>query len=234
MSQAVTYELSPGRFADNLISYIHAKWISYKYQIPLLYKPFIYSDQLLLHEHELRYNETVKNGFSKTIILGRNVSVDLNDTLSTLYIAPYFPESKYELSCCVNFSGKAWDYFVIDWNDIGFINALRKVIAPTATVMVPHMHMPMDRISVAVHVRRGGNHDTPETLPGFPLKFLPNDFYIRQIKNLYYMLNKHPLYVYLFSDDNNPLGIVHKFEHDLSELDIQFNCRKMEIQTLQM
>ena len=202
MNQAVIYEPSPGRFGDNLASYIHAKWISYKYKIPLLYKPFIYSDQLVLHKEERLYTAGIENIFKKTIFLGNKISVNPDETSSILYMVPYFPESKWELKNCIGFSGGPWDYFLIDWNDQDFIQELRKVIKPLKAI--PPMELPSDKITVAVHVRRGGNHDTPETIPGFPLKFLPNDFYINQLKGLYTLLKEKPLYVYLFTDYNHP------------------------------
>lgn len=225
---AVTYELSPGRFGDNLVSYIHAKWISYKYNLPLLYKPFIYSDCLLIHEYELFYTESIKKNFGKTIFLGGKTSVNLNDTSSVLYMVPYFPESKYELAHGVSFTRGPWKFFDVDWNDRAFIDELKKVIAPAPSVTILPMSLPNDRISVAVHLRRGGNHDTPETLVVFPLKFLSDDFYISQIKNLYSILNKRPLYVYLFTDDNNPVEIMDKFKTNLQGFDIQLDCRKQK------
>ncbi|HEV7737800.1 MAG TPA: hypothetical protein VGO47_10580, partial [Chlamydiales bacterium] len=42
-TQAITYEFSGGRFGDNLLAYFHAKWVSYKYNIPFFYKEFPYS-----------------------------------------------------------------------------------------------------------------------------------------------------------------------------------------------
>ncbi len=50
---AVTYDFSGGRLGDNLISFSHVLWASYKYEVPLLYRSFKYSDQLQLHKlHE--------------------------------------------------------------------------------------------------------------------------------------------------------------------------------------
>lgn len=221
INQAVTYELSPGRFGDNLLSYIHAKWISYKYKLPLLYKPFIYSDHLKLHEIEQRY--TSSSSFSKIITLGKKVSVNPEETGSLLYFVPYFPQSKWELHCAVSFKGTPWDYFEIDWNDKGFIEKLREVIVPRNPIAP--LNVPQDRITVAIHVRRGGNHDTPDVPPCFPLKFLPNEFYIEQIKELYALLHGKPLYVYLFTDDNNPAAIITSFKQNILGLNIQFDCR---------
>lgn len=224
ISQAVTYELSPGRFGDNLISYIHAKWISYTYNIPLLYKPFVYSDQLVLHKRELLYTDNIKESFNKTIYLGNKTSVDPHDTSSILYIVPYFPESKWELKNCKSYAGGPWDYFLIDWHNKTFIEELRKIIKPN-TPIIP-MKLPPDRITVALHMRRGGNHDTPETLLQFPLKFLPNDFYIKQLHQLYGLLKEKPLYVYIFTDDNHPEKLAKIFEKHFQHYEIQFDYRK--------
>ena len=49
---AVTYDLFDGRFAERAVNYLHAKWISYKTGMPLLYKPFLYSDEFVLHDCE--------------------------------------------------------------------------------------------------------------------------------------------------------------------------------------
>ena len=221
---AVTYEYSPGRFGDNLLSYIHAKWISYRYNIPLLYKPFIYSDQLILHEQEVLYSDSVRKQFDKIVVLGKHVSVNPQARSFILYVAPYFPSSKWELENAISFAGGRWDYFEVDWQDKGFIEELRKVIAPQKKI--PPLDLPTDRITVAVHVRRGGNHDTPDVPPLFPLKFLPDDFFITQLKELYVFLNKKPLYVYVFTDDTHPEKIVKTFEQHFQQLDIVCDCRK--------
>ena len=221
---AVTYEHSPGRFGDNLLSYIHAKWISYKYNIPLLYKPFIYSDQLILHEQEVLYSDSARKQFDKIVILGKHVYVNPQDRSFILYMAPYFPSSKWELENAVSFAGGRWDFFEVDWQEKGFIEELQKVIAPRYSM--PSMHLPTDCITVAVHVRRGGNHDTPDVPPLFPLKFLPDKFYIAQLRELYVLLNRKPLYVYIFTDDTDPEKLVETFKQHLQHLNIQFDCRK--------
>ena len=69
-SSKVTYTFSGGRFGDNLLAYIHAKWIAYRYHIPLLYKPFDCSDQLVLHNLEELYNERKASQFRNQIHLG--------------------------------------------------------------------------------------------------------------------------------------------------------------------
>ena len=48
----ITYEFSGGRMGDNLITYLHAKWIAYKHGLTLLYRPFPNSDKFMLHQYE--------------------------------------------------------------------------------------------------------------------------------------------------------------------------------------
>lgn len=224
VSPSVTYETTQSRFGDNLISYFHAKWISYKYNIPLLYKPFIYSDQLQMHVKEKRYSEKDAKAFDKMITLGRNNSVDINSLFSTLYLSPYFPESKWELKNCLNYSGGPWDYFEIDWSDPGFKKALQETVSPLH--FKPHFPLPVDRISVAVHVRRGGGFDDANVRKCFPLKFLPDSFFISQIKNIYNLLDQTPLYVYIFTDDPRPERLMQMYQRKLPNMDIQWDCRK--------
>src|ERR1700742_2068654 len=64
---AITWEPNGGRFGDNLLSYSRAKWLSYQYNIPLLYLPFRYSDQLRLHQNENMYSLENVHQFKKTI-----------------------------------------------------------------------------------------------------------------------------------------------------------------------
>ncbi len=223
LSRAVTYEPSPGRFGDNLLSYIHAKWVSYKNNVPLLYKPFVCSDQLLMHEKEMHYAMHASQ-FRKTKVLDSDVLDDANGNDPTLYIVPYFPESEWERGAGVSFSGGVWPFFQTGWNDKKFIASLSSVIAPKESL---HFQgLPKDKITVAVHMRKGGNNDTPATLTQFPLKFLPNDFYIEQIKKLYELVGCRPLYIFLFTDDNNPGQIAENIAAGVEGLPIEINYRK--------
>lgn len=221
IEQAVTYETTSGRFGDNLLSYMHAKWIAYKYRIPLLYRPFIYSDQLLIHTQE-RTKSSVSH-YSKTIPLGKARSVKRTDG-STLYWVPYFPESKWELANCIAYSGGTWDYIDVDWNDKQFINELKQIIVPR-TPITP-LALPTNCITVALHIRRGGLYDPPQTVAACPLKFLPDEFFISQLKQLYKILDEQPLYVHIFTDDHNPNVMLTKFKNIFKHYAITFRCRE--------
>lgn len=222
---AVTYEQSPGRFGDNLLCYMHAKWVSFKYNIPLLYKPFKYSDKLELHKHEYLYSKDAEKRFKKKIYVTREALINPSQD-SVLYIIPYFPESDWEQRTTKGFDGKKWPYLQVDWNNKVFIEQLRSLIKPL--IKIPQLPIPEGRMSVALHMRKGGTHDKQWDIDPFPLKFLHDDFYADQLKNLYELAQKKPLYVYLFTDDVKPARLVHNLQQRCKGLDIIFDYNRGE------
>jgi hypothetical protein len=88
---AIAYDFSGGRFGDNLLTYLHGLWIAYTYDIDLVYKPFEFSDQLLLHNMSLDKNHP----FKKHILCDGDVDTLLrvsNLSKPTLFTVHYFPE----------------------------------------------------------------------------------------------------------------------------------------------
>jgi len=57
-NQAITYFWCGGRFGDKIISYTTAKWISFKFNIPLFIKSFRYSSMLRLGR-EKKYSKEI-------------------------------------------------------------------------------------------------------------------------------------------------------------------------------
>jgi len=235
---AITFVFNPGRFGDRLLTYINAKWVSYKYDIPLYYPKFKYSDQLTLSKEERRYNKKMKRKFKKTVSLkrtrkrfiqrGEEVNLKIQRDAGYLYVSNYYFRPK------------------IDWKDKGFVAEIKKMLSPinpTKQVCVPK-----DRISVAVHVRKGGGFDGPLLSEAnqkvlvtkenigmlkkkymdvkHPIKFPPDKYYISEIKRLYEMFNKNPLHVHVFTDDKNPKRIVEKYKNELGKENITFSWRK--------
>lgn len=217
---AVTYGRGGGRFGDNLISYLHAKWISYHYKIPLLYKTFKYSDQLTLHEKEKKLTSQLFKSFSHVITPSLKRLVDYTErNPSTLYVIPYFPEIFR-----IPENKKDSYHFNVDWDDPGFVNEIRKMLTPIS--IRAKLVLPKDRISVAVHVRKGGGFDTPDKWKKRPLKLPPDSYYIEQIERMSTILGGEPLYVYIFTDDESPATIVEHFEKYFENTEVQFDCRR--------
>lgn len=219
---AVTYSFSGGRFGDNLLAYLHAKWISYKYNVPILYRPFEYSDMLELHFSEQRYPEWSFSN-NKNHRLVRNCA-DLIKGLKTpsLLVVPYYPEAKSERDQQV-WRQNFWPYISVDWNDSSFKQILRKMVKPR--VQVQKIEIPPETLSVACHLRRGGGFDSEHTFRHAALKFPQDNFFIAEIRELLKRFPDKQLYVYLFTDDPEPLLIKEKFKKAFECEPITFDCR---------
>jgi len=208
-TSAVTYSLSGGRFGDNLLAYCHAKWISYSYTIPLLYKRFGYSEQLMMHLLETPYDLALEKTFEKVIIYAPGCVID--PCAGYLYVIPYFPESM------IDYSNAKFPYlFATDWADPAFKSLLRKMIAPIAPINGPQL--PENYFTVALHVRKGTNWDVPhdKTTPqkltaSLPLLFAPDSYYINQLKKIVMLVPDKSIYVHVFTDDFNPGQLAEKY-----------------------
>lgn len=220
----ITYEFSGGRFGDCLMAYLHAKWLSYKQGIPLLYKPFEYSHQLVLDTVEPRFTGFTKPG----VMVDKAVHVDSRN--ECIYVVPYFSEVEYERNLPWNSN---WIYFAVDWQDKGFKGMIQQLIAPKDQSAY-QFTLPTDCVTVAVHVRKGGGFDNPllcdtqtvdprtnlsQTFSDYyaPLKFPPEYFYTDALKRLVSIVGNVPLYVYIFTDDPHPENIASRFAQELSD-----------------
>lgn len=139
----VTYDFSGGRFGDNVLSYLHAKWIAREANLPLIYKPFNYSNELKMDDLEdggiLR--------FTKTVSLNKNHPFPLNED-NTLFVCPYFPEVQWELNRQEYFT------FPVGWKDESFRKDVLEKISPKQPLTLTYP--PENMLSIAVHIREGG------------------------------------------------------------------------------
>lgn len=189
-SSSITYEFSGGRLGDNLLIYINALYLSHKYQIPLIYEEFQYSNFLNLHK--INQNEKNKN-FKNFRITNENFSSfeNLVRTSNDLnFILPFGVDAK------------------IDLNDAYFLNLLKEHIKPIVSLkmIIP----PKDTINIAVHVRDGGNFDKPGWHLIHPMKCPDISFYIDAIKEILNSFKEQNIYCYIFTDAINPKAIKDK------------------------
>lgn len=204
----ISYNFSGGRFGDCLITYLHAKWLSYKYQLPLAYIPFQFSDQLALHQIERQY-DTAK--FKKSFSLGTETPFKKLSQQTPkeriknkeLYSINYFPESPSERG--PNYTGA---YIEVNWNDPEFKKIIADSIKPIGSLHL--ITPPKDRVSIAIHWSRGSGEDTAETQNYYPCKVPPEEFYVSQLLKVCRHYANKPLYIYLFTDDKNPLALQEK------------------------
>jgi len=268
----MTYNMCRCRFGSRMRAYIKTKWLSYKYNIPFFYQPLEYSDQSMIRKIEKKYDKEIEKYFSKVIFFGKDPNIIINRNAKYIYAGDYYTNVK------------------IDFNDKQFMNKLKKTIAPINPI--ERTHIPSDRISVAVHVRRGGGYDPPlsfekeslekthvdsfcpekfltnkdfadqtsylcracnekpmqvnirkdeahnpsplyekesfkETYADiiYPGKFLPDEYFINQIRKLYKTCNKKPMHVHIFTDDKNPSRFIEKYKKALQSNNITFSSR---------
>ena len=192
---AVTYGLSGGRLGDNLLSYLHARWIAYRDHVPLVCKHFPMDDEFAL-------------AYEPAPVVEKSIEE-----------IPYFPESSMK---------NQNPPFFVDWDDPGFCKEIAQCLAPTKQHTL--LELPTERITVCVHVRRGGTFDPPSLWSEYPLKFPPDSYYIEQIRTIARLFQGKPLYLFLMTDDLNPEALIHCFQRAVPYSNIQWDCRKKPLE----
>lgn len=223
-NNAITFVLSGGRLGDNLLSYIHAKWLSYIYDLPLLFQPFLNCEFFCLFEQENYHSSDFQ--FSQNVHINRN---NLNSIApgdgSICYNLPYFPETAVE-------SAIPWLYhmqlpvFSINWEDRTFKLMIKKLLAPR--VDIQPIALQEDRINIAVHYRSefGDNNTLQNLQRNHAIKFPSITYHIEQLQRLIKLFSEHKIFVYLFSDDSNPENLIRIFQEAIPNQEIQWATKK--------
>lgn len=219
---AITYDLNGGRFGDCLSIYCKAKLFSCKYKLPLYYKSFEYSDQLVLHTQEQLFDDTVFSQFSKIVkVKTEEDIINCKDT-NVLFVT--------------NFYTKTPDLYDYQFVNPAFELTLKQMIKPV------HPIIPFEQNNgdahVALHVRKGGGFDKPlsQDLCGrknnqpadqtWPTKFPTDQYYLEQLQRLRKLINPNiSMLVHLFTDDPNPARIANCYQNYLQDATIQFTFR---------
>ncbi len=223
---AVVPELSGGRLGDNLVACSHALYFALKNHCSMYIPSFKYLDQLVLGDLPIYTPMTPKYFKKRETVLGKNVSIT-EPHQNTLFILPYFPEAPIELT------QQRLTFFSVDWDDAEFRQELVRLIAPKSPLTL--VNIPSNKISVAVHVRKGGSHSNETELSKDPVKLsqgnliykIPLDeYYINQINTIASLYPDIPLYVFLFTDDQNPEALMKHYKERIHNERIEFDCRK--------
>lgn len=217
---------SGGRFGDNLLALAHALYFAQQNSYELLYSPFPYSDQLALDTIAKKYVDGAEKFFERLIKYPGGSAVlpsDLRAQIrNLLFVIPYFPESCFEYTV-----SPQQNQFPVAWEDQKFKDALCKLVAPRNELNL--IQPKKDKISVAVHARLGGGFDvigpgTNEKLLRY--KIPHEEYYIEQIRKMSELCGHAPLYVFLFTDDRDPKGLMDRFRQKIGIPSIEFDCRK--------
>jgi len=217
-SNAITYAFSGGRLGDNLIAYFHAKWLSYKYGLPFLYKPFLFSENFGLHDRDPIEGKDFL--FKNVKIISKESDIQVAPS-STLFIVPYFPETKSEYEWIKHYE---LPFFTVDWEDPGFREEVIKCLTPKRPFNT--FNPPANCVTVALHIRRGGEASLPGYTLTWPLKFVADDYYINQIQRVAKIFPKKDLFINLFTDDDKPDAIIKRYKKILKNPKIIFAHQK--------
>jgi hypothetical protein len=200
---AVTFELNGGRFGDNLISCSQAYWMHYRYNLPLLFKPFPYSEHLCMYYEHTLFTRKIAQEFkqSRYVKSGDALQEEADKkTDATLYITTFAHDPG------------------VDWSDVEFVDRFRAAISPVDANW-RYRKMPEDVHSIAMHVRRGGGFAYDKRIHAHvPQQFPSLNFYIHALQLVLDHLDG-PCHVYLFTDDTKPKALAKKIGKHLSPAD---------------
>ena len=202
-NQAITYWRSAGRFGDQIVSYTTAKWIAFKFNIPLLLKPFKYSSMLRLGREEKKYSKEIVEQFEGVIPIGSEQDIIAYEKKNVIF------ENRgmyFRIGGCSGLE-QTIEYML---QDQFFVAELKSMLQPV--VSLPIITLPQDKVTVAVHIRKGGGFDKPLRSIQYyrtnmisrkfcadvrlPFKFLPEQYYVNQKKRILKLFNNIPLFVY--------------------------------------
>jgi hypothetical protein len=143
----------------------------------LAFRPFEYSDELLLSLSEKEYDLQAFNkkhdhpGESAFNQLSQQ-SESTRKSKKELHSIYYFPESPSERG--INYKG---GYVNVDWNDPVFKAQICQIIKPRNELNL--VTPPSDRVSVAIHWRAGSGPDTLSVRNYYPCKLPSEEYYFR-------------------------------------------------------
>jgi len=186
----ITYEFSNGgRFGDCLVAYSHAKWVSYYLSVPFLYRPFRYSEELVMEDLDEPYDKYAYICQTLVVLSGdQEIYPESND----IYSYAYFPEIMSDLE---KWSGYI---FEVDWKDHEFRRTLREMIKPKKDIQ--EVCPPANTLSIAIHIREGGGFDPTELHFLDPLKFPPVTYYADCLNEVLVLFPGKPIFCYIFTD----------------------------------
>ncbi|MBD3231056.1 hypothetical protein GF322_00145 [Candidatus Dependentiae bacterium] len=292
---AIINRISRDRLGDQIIIYSKAKWLAYKYKIPFLLVPFEKSNQLNLfykekHCSKLQYNlypilYTIFGNYVK-VRTEKDITnaLNKNSKLPTLFISRIGTKLQEHLETDIEYHNTAWInsmvYELMILNP-DFAKNLKYMLQPKDKI--EKLTLPKDKITVAVHVRKGGGFDpelkstqyyniskynieykeicisknNPNNIKriventtkiddkilasikktfsdqGCPEKFPPEQYYVEQIKKLSHRFNNKPIYIHIFTDDNNPKQIKKRIKNSVNLPNIKFAYNKQNTSIVQ-
>lgn len=215
---SVTYALDGGRFGDQLTGYLKALWIAYKYHTPLIYRPFNYSDQLVLSDvHKAVLTEDLVTSFDAKLEYFSFLELDKSARVfEYLNKMPNHRDHKkkqliWNIGLLTPFIE---EHFCEKMDDKGFRILMSQLIKPKKELNL--LRLPQGHRTIAIHVRSGHGFDWEMNIRNMPTKFPPHSFYLGCLKQAIERFKDEALYVYIFTDHPDPALIKKEYLKEIS------------------
>lgn len=232
---ALIVERTPGRLGDQLIMYTKQKWACWKYGGKLLHVTFPQSSLFVLDKKEERYKPRYHSGIYKkhSGVLNGVSHLTLNTPTPRLYT----------LGFSFHDDTMIYDLF----NNTEFRDVIRTSLEPTVPVPVIALPTNGVTVALHVRKGGSydgkllsnqffvsppyvlASDDFFQKIPcpvgkpssfideNWPLRFLPDQFYVDQISILAAMLPHETIYVHLFTDASNPESLIVEYKRELKQ-----------------
>ncbi len=222
-----------GRLGDNLDAYYHNRWISFERNLDFYYREFNFSNKLAMHTiHSHRFADHTKKNIIRINDTQQIPSSEDIDENTLFFSTIRYPKNNQ-----------------VDNDNQEFITIIREEMKPLEPTN--ELELPKDKLAVAVHIRRGGGVDRPlfqediirtgsywqSSSPTavvtyedvkYPRRFLPDTYYIQQLR---YVLEQYPdkeIFAYIFTDDPSPHLIAQKYERMINNPRLTLGHRTSE------
>lgn len=229
----VTYAQDGGRFGDQITNYLKALWISWKYDTPLVFRPFEYSNELVLGDfHPTLLDDALLQEFSAKLeyftVFELEKSEKVFQYLETMpdHQEPAKQRLLWNIGLLTPFIE---EHFCEKLDDERFRELLQILIKPNEPLKL--VSLPEDRKTIAIHMRSGVGYDWESNIRNMPTKFVPDTFYYGCLKQALMMFHDAPVFVHIFTDHPEPEVLEAKLLAEVEswrvEKDILINCRRV-------
>lgn len=217
---AITYSFSffmeqYSRLGDRLVAYLHAKHVGETYGLPVYFKPFKGAEYFALSALEtMKADQKAPLYFKKVVHLNSRADIQAlkNKEDSTLYVLPYFPESRIESDGSITTGNQ----YPIDWKAFKpKVQELLRITSPYEELAIPE-----NAFAIALHIRTGGTFDDPDTPTMLPGKLPPRSYYIGELEKLLkspHLSHDKPLFIHIFTDAIDPQEVHDWLAHEMEK-----------------
>ena len=220
-----------GRIGNILLAYSKARWLAKTYEMPCYYQVPKQMEEVEIVVEGARFPKYFRRAKKRETLVQYPQEIrPIKKNLKEVHCAYAFKKRVYGTE-----HGDI-SYFKGLLSDARLRDELRRDIHPCAAVQT--IEVPEERLGVAVHIRSGSGDDTSRLSPDFydvntfdeieyqknvdfdktqdggrldisyPLMAPPLQYYLDQITVLYELLERQPLYVFVYTDAKNPASIV--------------------------